>query len=151
MATPPGSGESAVSRYAALFYNAMFEQAEQVNGDTLFTGRLTRTYLSTGAPKGYYTKVRDLLVQQSCVEYLARGSHGAGSVVRLLHAPEKVYANHLTPAARPAILRADKAEERIARLEARLAGFNLTEILRNYEIRIAKLERKVRELEGSES
>jgi len=146
-----GDWENAESRFAALFYEAMFSQSVLVDGETVFIGKVTAAYRSVGAPVSYYSRVRALLLSQRCIQYLARGSHAGGTVVRLDHAPEKIYADRLTPVEPRARMRLQDTERRVARLEARLAGLNLREMVINYETRISRLEREIEKLKNNNS
>ncbi|SRR6266571_4015553 len=68
-------------------YKEMLAQAEDIAGDLVYTGYLTRLFQGLELSPPYYSTVRDLLVRMGCVEQLRRGGGNAQSKWRLVRKP----------------------------------------------------------------
>ena len=120
----------------------------------IFEGSLTDVYDESGASKGYYSEIRELLTANQSIIMLERGTTRGPSkiLVQPTHSPPLEYSKGganvksrlplteiasklLTVEAEAATLR-----ESIEVLAARLGGLNIAKALENHESRISRLE-----------
>lgn len=142
---------AAMHRYAYKLWKRLEERAEpdEVYGEgaPVFRGKLTEIWLSLGASQTHYSNVRAYLKTLGYIEIAEQGSRNRDTVI-ILHKepPQDVDAEtddftleRLTPAARFASI-----EDRVKVLEgfreSLAGGFNLANVLRDFENRISALE-----------
>lgn len=149
--------------YAHRIFNEMCEKAveeeifvplqDEPQKLQVFTGSLTEIFDRSGASKGYYTEIRDLLMQNGSIVMLERGTARNPSkiAVRPDRSPPLRYEDAPNVKSRPNIAEISKSaltatdeaatlRVEVERLAARLGGINIVEALSNHEIRISRLE-----------
>lgn len=146
----------AAATYACEFYAELEKRAniEVVEGTEflVFRGKLTDVFNELKASQTYYSQIRAILANYECVTILQRGTSAYESVLVLNHAPpspENISSQDLTRPTGAATL--GSLGEAIEDLGQRLkglenwregtGGINIGEVLRNFEQRLAKLER----------
>ena len=146
-----------ILRYATILYDGMKERADQyTEGTFVYHGKVTELFKELGIPQMYYSRIRRFLIHSDCIRMVKRGARGLGSEVQLLRRPEpsdesaeivKLSLNRLTVPSDPATVRPE-FERRIGRLEKwreTLGGLNIAEAMRNFELRISKLETELQD------
>lgn len=151
--------ESAIYKATTATYLFLESRAKRdEDGDLIYEGSLIDAFNSTGMSSSYYTPVRKLLdspPNDPCVTVFRRGNSTQMSLVCLNHPPpaewKNITAGGLTAGRRIATLIVE-VEGRVERLEAwreSIGEVNLSEALLNFERRIAKLERELRNAKKS--
>ena len=142
---------------AHKFYRELERRAQyNKNDELIYTGFVMELPRTLGMSPSMYSRLRSILIQSDSITFLTRGGRGEPSVIQLLGAPtEKSVedaARDLTY--RPGAARVRDIEERLARLEGwreTTARINIMETLRDFELRLTKLESQKtgRELNGT--
>lgn len=147
--------EPATIRYARAFYEVLNELATdevitdvEPNATTvtlrIFRGNVSQVFASLGISQTYVKKIRALLIEQDCIEYVQRGNRGQESVLVLNHplphdfnpsASDILQTKPLTTPDELATLR-----RKVEVLTARLEGIALKETIANHEQRLRKVE-----------
>lgn len=144
--------ETALYRYTLVIYEFMFEHSElNEHEEQVFVGSFTNAFKQVGASSTYYTPIRQLLLSPDldpCISVLQRGNASQPSIIRLHHPPHEEWKNishkPLT-AGREAATLVPELERRIKLLEGwreSIGEVNLSEVLRNFELRITRLEKE---------
>lgn len=136
--------ESAKERHTYAVYDVLADLAEPDDiGNNVVACNITDVYRNLDITPSYHKDIRRVLFDSNppCLTMVARGGGGKPSVFYVHRRPEeKDFASDLTDVKESAKLSAGQIAERLERLEARLAGLNIVEALRNHEHRIAQLE-----------
>lgn len=118
--------------------------------ERIFEGRLTEVFRRAGASSAYYSPLRKMLLSPSndpCIEIRQRGNVGQPTIIRLIHEPPKAWKEithgGLTAPVGGATIPVE-VEGRLDRLEAWRESIrevnNLSEVLQDFENRLAKVE-----------
>lgn len=140
--------------YAHQFYNlleanANLEPVTESEQALVWRGKIMELFNSMGVASNYYTRIRAVFIKYDCVTYVQRGSRAYDSVLILNHPPpESFSAEDLTHV--PGTDTLPGVAERVADLENSvkglenwregIGGINIGEALRNFEVRIKRLE-----------
>jgi hypothetical protein len=152
--------ETEQSKFAAIafaFYKYM-EERSYVNEhqERQFKGNLIKAYKEAGGHMGWYSEVRKLLESPEldpCMLLVQKGNPHQPSIVNLYHPPSPDWGNFTRGDLTDPPTAATILEARTERLEAwreSLGGVNLAEVLRNFEMRITRLENKTGEGTGKD-
>jgi hypothetical protein len=137
----------------ALDFYRYLEEHSEVNEyeERQFKGNLMDAYLAVGGHRAWYSAIRKILESPEldpCIVYQQRGNPHQSTIINLYHPPSPDWGNltagDLTDTRGAAILIAE-VQDRVQRLEAwreSLGGVNLAEVLRNFEMRLTRLENK---------
>lgn len=116
----------------------------------VFRGQLSDVFRELKVSQTFYSKIRAILIEYDCVTYLQRGTRAYDSVLLLNHPPpEEVPPEVLTRPSDPATLSAvadalESLSHSVSVLEKwreSTGGINISEALRNMELRLARLEK----------
>lgn len=140
----------AIYRDVAKFHAALIKasEAELIGGDTLYMyrGHPSKLFKKLKINPRYYTPINKILRDTGVVEVLQRGSAERPSIwaVRAELPPQENWPVDLTGPNVSATMKVE-LERRITALEAWRenltgGGFNITEALRDFELRLTKLE-----------
>jgi len=146
--------QPALERDLHKFYQALFAVAEtDADLDLLvFSGSPTELFKQLKINPRYYTPIRKILLATESITILQQGNRASFSVWVLNHPPppQEKWPEDLTGAQVSATMRVE-FERRIVALESwreslTTGGINIPEVLRNFELRIAKLEKDLASL-----
>jgi hypothetical protein len=144
--------ETAFYRYVKHAYE-LLEERSSVNeyGERVFEGHFSKLLGELGFSKRWYSEIRSALlipVEDPCIEIVQRGTANQNTIVILRHPPPPEWADLTAGGLTQARFRDTvygRVEARVERLEAwreTLGGVNLAEALRNFEMRLSRLEAK---------
>jgi hypothetical protein len=131
------------------FYRELEKRSEvNENDELIYTGFITQLPQVLGISPSMYHKLRSILIQSDCIVFMKRGGRGEPSTIQLLQPPTEdgVESALKDLTYRPGAARVRDMEERLARLEGwreSTANVNIAETLRDFEMRISKLESKL--------
>ncbi len=112
----------------------------------VFTGNFTEVYNYFGISSSMYSRIRRVLVESGSIEVVQKGTGAQPSIILLHGAPsaENLSDEGLTSPRRLATM-VGQMQERLAALEAwrESIPLNVTEALREHEVRIGQLEQGV--------
>lgn len=149
---------SVTAQYARDFYDALVKRgALELLPDSgnkevvVFRGKLLPVFQGLGISNIYYSKIRRIFIKYDCVTYLQRGTRSYDSVLVLNHPPpQELSPEDLTERPGDATLQA--VAERVGELEhsvetlenwrESLGGIDILKALREFELRLAKVEKK---------
>jgi len=144
--------ETAIYRYTCEVYDLLLEQSkENKHGEQLFEGSVVEVYKQTGASSRYYSSIRKLLISPEldpCITFLQRGNGSQPTIINLHHPPpedwEKISEKGLTaPRERATLLVELEAEvNRLRAWRESIGEVNLSEVVRDFEMRLTRLENK---------
>lgn len=144
--------ETALYRHTLAVYEYMHERAVlNKHEELLFTGMFGQTIKRSGASSRYYSSIRKLLISPDldpCVVFRQKGNATQPSEIELRHPPPREWENitekDLTGPRERATLVADIERDVLALKTWResIGEVNLSEVLRDYELRITKLEQE---------
>lgn len=151
---------TATAVYARQFYELLKERAtleeilpsetDEAVSALIFRGKLMEVFAELKVAQTYYTRIRAIFLKYDCVTYIQRGTKSYDSVLALHHPPpEELPKQDLTYRPGDATLsavaeRVSDLERSAAKIESwldQLGGINLVEVFRNFEGRIADLEK----------
>ena len=95
--------------YLLQLYNTMLIEAEGMDGEIIYEGKVVETFASLNISMSYYTPLFNILKELGCIELLDRGVRGRPTKYRLHKAPtvaayETRYGSDLTGTDRPATM-----------------------------------------------
>ena len=161
MARSDPRAKPALEKYLQETYAELEKQAKprKVQGKEVlvYEGHYTRLFNRAVGNPTYYTAIRKILVETESVSIIQKGHRGQTTVMVLNHKPPgpDEWPEDLTSEQLPAMLRAE-FEQRVTALEAwretTTGGgkLNILQVLRNFEGRIAELERQLGNLAKKE-
>lgn len=145
--------------HAKRLYDSMLERShkEQMqyehDGESMiskpldvYEGHLTRLFAELGLPNPYYTKIKDVLVGQNCMEQIRRGGGVALSKWVLHQPPTEEGFRAVTERNKPNKGKQAILEQRVGDL-ARLSS-DLFERIEELQVNFDKLHAKVMEVTG---
>lgn len=130
--------DATVARHAGRVYDAMSESAE--NG--VFLGNFTDVFKRLKISNSMYSRIRNGLVRNACVEILQRGNSQQPSAIRLVRHPVEVDVSQwdLTMGRRGATIQ--EIEQRVDNIERRIGTIDFAQMFQAIEERFTKLENK---------
>jgi len=137
---PTHDNQVAFAGHALAVYDELEKRAEhKENGEVVFTGKLTSVFAYHGVSTSLYSRVRRVLIESGSITIVERGRSGRPSVIRLHGAPSpEILSEKDLTLNRDSARLVLQLEKRVSALEARLP-LNVTEALREHEVRIANL------------
>jgi hypothetical protein len=151
--------EPAWIRHARTLYTLLDERAEfNEYGERVFEGKVLDVFHEVGASNADFSKIIRLLQVNGLIRYVQRGNRHQPTLIEItgeLQPGALLPAEHLTAVVHAATLEADRLEQRVTALTAwreslEKGGLNLAEVVRDYELRITRLEREVQQFGSSE-
>jgi len=154
----PDNGDPTWAQQARRFYDLLWEYS-MINeyGQRIFTGKLRDVYNATGASNASYTRIRKLLIELGVIRIVQRGNRHQLSVVEItgeLPPSDLLPPGHLTErtAAATMVVEVERQVKSLTAWRESLlkGGLDIAEVLKDFELRLTRLEREVRKI-GSQA